>query len=315
MAPRNTIQAQQIHLSYEGRNILRDVNFSLGKGECLAIVGKSGAGKSSLVKILACLTPPESGRVFFQDRVLPDPRTLLIPGHPEIKLVNQDFDLDLFHTVEENLRIKLPGYVESVKKKLINELLEMTELTALSKQQVRYLSGGEQQRLALARALVTEPDVLLLDEPFVHLDPNLRMKIERFIKQKVKVWGGSIIIVTHDGREAMSWADRILYLKSGSVQRLDTPKNFYEHPSDFEEAAHFGAINRIKWCAHEILFRPQAFELVQEGGLNARKWHSKYLGTHYENWLLTSDNQEIILYSQSEMDNIIQFVPKYVGAK
>jgi len=315
MASRNTLQAQQIHLSYEGRNILRDVNFSLGRGECLAIVGKSGAGKSSLVKILACLIPPESGLVLFQNKTLPDPRTLLIPGHPEIKLVNQDFDLDLFHTVEENLRIKLPGYVESVKKTLIDELLAMTELTALSKQQVRYLSGGEQQRLALARALVTEPDVLLLDEPFVHLDPNLRMKIERFIQQKVKGWGGAIIIVTHDGREAMSWADRILYLKSGSVQRLDTPQNFYEHPTDFEEAAHFGAINRIMWYEREILFRPQAYDLVEEGGLQARKWHSKYLGTHYENWLLTSDNQEIILYSQSEMDNIIHFVPKYVGAK
>lgn len=315
MTSRNILEAQQIQLAYEERNILCDVSFSLAKGACLAIVGKSGAGKSSLMKILACLITPDSGRVIFQEKPLPDPITLLIPGHPEIKLVNQNFDLDLFHTVKENLRIKIPGYVESVKKNLIDELLDVVELADLAEQQVRYLSGGEQQRLALARALVTEPDVLLLDEPFVHLDPRLRMKIERFIQQKVKDWGGAIIIVTHDGREAMSWAERIVYLKSGRIQRIDSPKNFYETPLDIEEAAHFGAINCIQWQEKKVLFRPQAFQCVQKDGLIARKLSAKFLGTHYENWFISPDNQEIVLYSQTEMDNMIQFVPKYVGAK
>jgi ABC-type sugar transport system ATPase subunit len=315
MTSRNILEVQRIHLHYHKRIILNDVSFSLRKGECVAIVGKSGAGKSSLVKILACLIPSDSGSVIFNDKILPDPRTLLIPGHPEIKLVNQDFDLDLFHTVEENLRIKLPGYVESVKKMLCDELLNITDLSDLAKQQVRYLSGGEQQRLALARALVTEPDVLLLDEPFVHLDPKLRSRIERYIQKKVKTWGGSVIIVTHDGREAMSWADRIVYLKEGAVERVDFPANFYEKPSNLDEATHFGAINSISFNGQDVLFRPNRFQLLENEGIEAKKIHSKFLGTHYENWFLTAEQQEIVLYSQHEMDNQIQFVPRYVGAQ
>jgi ABC-type sulfate/molybdate transport systems ATPase subunit len=314
MTSRNILAAQRIHLSFEQGAILTDIDFDLNEGECLALVGKSGAGKSSLVKILACLIPADSGIVLFRGQKLPDPRTLLIPGHPEIKLVNQDFDLDLFHTVLENLRIKLPGYVESVKKKLCDELLEITDLGGLANQQVRFLSGGEQQRLALARALISEPDILLLDEPFVHLDPNLRMRIERYIQQKVKSWGGSVIIVTHDGREAMSWADRIVYLKSGKVVRIDTPFDFYENPHNAEEASHFGAINAIQYQGKSILFRPQAYRLVENDGLEAQRTSFKFLGTHYENWFLITDGQEIVLYSQSIMDEKIQFVPVYVGA-
>lgn len=314
MTSRNLLEARNIHLQFDDRNILSGIDFSLFNNECLAIVGKSGAGKSSLVKILAGLIPANAGQILFKGENLPDPRTQLIPGHNEIKLVNQDFDLDLFHTVKENLRIKLPGYVEKVKNTLCDELLEITGLEALADHEVRYLSGGEQQRLALARALIMEPDVLLLDEPFVHLDPHLRMKIERYIQQKVKNWKGSIILVTHDGREALAWADRILYLKSGNIERMDAPANFYHAPQNLEEAEHFGAINTMVWNGRKILFRPQAYSLVDAKGLMAKKLEVHFLGTHYENWFLTSDHQKIVLYSQNEMEQNIQFLPSHVEA-
>ncbi len=314
MTSRNLLEARNIHLQFDDRNILSGIDFSLLQNECLAIVGKSGAGKSSLVKILAGLIPANAGMIIFKGENLPDPRTQLIPGHPEIKLVNQDFDLDLFHTVKENLRIKLPGYVEKVKNDLCDELLEITGLEALSDQQVRFLSGGEQQRLALARALITEPDVLLLDEPFVHLDPHLRMRIENYIQQKVKTWKGAVVLVTHDGREALAWADRILYLKSGGIERLDTAANFYHAPKNLEEAEHFGAINTLVWKGQQLSFRPQAYSLVDANGLVATKLNVKFLGTHYENWFLTSDHQKIVLYSQNEMEQTIQFLPSHVEA-
>jgi ABC-type sulfate/molybdate transport systems ATPase subunit len=308
------LSSKNIFLNYDKREILKDINISLRQGEIIGVVGKSGAGKSSLMKILAGLMNADSGAVYFRNKPLIDPREQLIRGHSEIKLVNQDFDLDLFHTVEENLRVKLLGYTEDTKAALIHELLNVIDLKDLSKQQVRWLSGGEQQRLALARALIVEPDVLLLDEPFVHLDPALRVKIESFIRDKIKAWNGAAIIVTHNGQEAMAWADKIAYFKDGALLRLDSPEAFYWQPKSIEEAAHFGEINALDYKRQQYLFRPNAYKL-SEKGITVKKLNSRFLGTHIASNYKTVDNQEIVLYSQQEMDDTITIEPQYVAKK
>jgi len=308
------LSCENIFLSYDQREILKDINLTLHAGEIIGVVGRSGAGKSSLMKILAGLMNADSGRVFYRQKPLIDPREQLIRGHSEIKLVNQDFDLDLFHTVEENLRVKLLGYVEETKRSLVDELLEVIQLAELSKQTVHLLSGGEQQRLALARALIVEPDVLLLDEPFVHLDPSLRYRIERYIREKISAWNGAAIIVTHNGQEAMAWADKIAYFKNGELMRLDTPEAFYWTPSNQEEATHFGEINAINHLGNKILFRPNAYEL-SEIGISLQKTDSRFLGTHIATLYKTADNQEIVLYSQHELDETITIEPHYVAKK
>jgi len=311
MISKPLLESHNICLSYDERAILKQINFSLKSGSCVAIVGKSGAGKSSLLKVLAGLKSPNSGLVMYKNQVLMDPNSQLIPGHKEIKLVNQDFDLDLFHTVLENLRIKLSGYVEKVKESLCEELLQVMDLKDFSNKQAQYLSGGEQQRLALARALIVEPDILLLDEPFVHIDPTLRVRIERYVKEKVAQWSGAIVIVTHDGREAMSWADEIVYIKAGEIKRVDTPNNFYWNPNTIEEAEHFGQINQLVLENKRIMFRPNAFSLVANDGVLAALKRSRFLGSHVENWFLTEDHQEIVLSSQEEMPQSICFKPHY----
>lgn len=307
--PPPILSCEKIVLSYDQREILRDINLTLYSGEILGVVGKSGAGKSSLMKILAGLMNADSGHVFYRNQPLIDPREQLIRGHNEIKLVNQDFNLDLYHTVAENLRVKLLGYTEKTKEVLCNEILEIIELKDLAKQQVCWLSGGEQQRLALARALIVEPDVLLLDEPFVHIDPALRFRIERYIREKISSWNGAAIIVTHNGQEAMAWADKIAYFQDGQLIRMDSPEAFYWQPSTQEEAAHFGEINVLLYEGKQILFRPNAFELAKEG-ISLFKLHSQFLGTHIASVYKTIDNQEIVLYSQHEMFENITIEPQ-----
>jgi ABC-type Fe3+/spermidine/putrescine transport system ATPase subunit len=309
------LEAQGLSYTLAKRSLFRSIAFQIYSGECLAILGRSGVGKSTLLKILAGHWNADSGVVLFRGKQLADPRTQLIRGHEEIQLVNQDFALDLFHNVEENLRIKLPGYVDQVKNDLIQEILEVVALSHLAKQQVQFLSGGEQQRLALARALIQEPDVLLLDEPFVHLDSGLRIRVERFIQRKVKEWQGAVILVTHDGREAMTWADKILYLNDGEVSRVDTPENFYHNPKSLDEALHFGHINLIKERGRIKMFRPGAFQIVSEKGIALQKEKAKFLGTHFENWMRSAKNEDILLYSQRELPKIVRIQPHYVGEK
>lgn len=309
------LEAQNLIFAIDNKTILENVSFRVHQGQFVAILGQSGVGKSSLLKILAGQMNPNDGVVLFKGTPLQDPREQLIRGHKEIKLVNQDFDLEWFHNVEENLRIKLPGYVESTKKELIDEVLAIVELTDFAKQQVRFLSGGEQQRLTLARALIQEPDVLLLDEPFVHLDPGLRARIEYFIQNKIKNWKGSVVLVTHDGREAMAWADQIIYLNQGKIERVDTPRKFYEQPRSLKEALHFGQVNVVQDDGLDKMFRPNAYTITQSDGMLLRKVQTKFLGTHFEVLMKNNRNEDILLYSQHELANEITIVPHYVGEK
>ncbi len=311
----NLLETQNITLSYNERLILSDISFAANSGKCLAILGQSGAGKSTLLKIMAGHLNPDSGRVLFRGIPLKDPREQLIRGHQEIKLVNQDFDLDMFHNVEENLKIRLPGYVENVRNQLIEEILDVVDLAKHAKQQVKYLSGGEQQRLALARALVQEPDVLLLDEPFVHLDAGVRLRIEHFVKTRLKSWNSVLVLVTHDGREAMAWADEIIFLHEGKIVRRDSPQAFYESPSNKNEALHFGPINEIQFGSKIKYFRPHAYHIVDDFGMMLTLQNRKFLGTHYENWLINPQNEHILLYSQAELPTQIRIQPRYVGEK
>ena len=309
------LEAVGLDFHIDDRQILQNISFQLYTGQTIAILGRSGMGKSTLLKILAGLLSPDRGKVLFRGQALQDPNEQLIPGHREIKLVNQDFRLDLFHNVEENLRIPLNGYTEKVKQELISEILDITALTSFEKCQARNLSGGEQQRLAIARALVLEPDVLLLDEPFSHLDAQLKTKIEQHIRKKINHWNSCVILVTHDGREAMSWADLIVFLEDGQFKRIDTPENFYNNPSDENEATHFGPINKIRIGKTLKLFRPNAYDIVPNGSIKLIKHSAKFLGTHYENWMKSTRNEDILLYSQNELAVEISIEPRYVGEK
>lgn len=246
---------------YREKPIIIDLSFSLKKKQTLGIIGSSGEGKSTLLKLIAGLLDPTSGEVRLDKFRVPGPNEKLIAGISDIQLVNQDFSLDLYHTVYENLVHKTTHLSKEIRIDFINELLDLADLEHLRDKTAIQLSGGEQQRLALLRALAMEPKVLLLDEPFSHLDIHIKHKLINYLAEYKKIRKSTLIIVSHDGLDLMQLADNIAYFKAGNFKRLATPKEFYENPTTYHEGLFFGELNSIRFQKKEILFRPNQYEL------------------------------------------------------
>ena len=298
------LKVQDLQLNFD-RTILQNINFSVGEGEIIGIVGKSGAGKTSLLKIIAGLLDATNGHVLFEGKKVIGPSVKLVPGHPEIQLVNQDFHLDSYFTVEENIREQILYLPRKQRDAFVDELLELIELTPIKTQKVNTLSGGELQRLVIAKALACEPKIVLLDEPFVHLDGRLRSKMINYLLELRNVRKTSFILVSHDGSEMLSLADRIFCMKKGVFTRKGKPFDFYYKPKSGEEAKLFGAINSVNINGKRILFRPDEYSLeIDENGFEVEFSHSLFTGPIYENYFSTKKNEKIVLYSLNKMEHV-----------
>jgi iron(III) transport system ATP-binding protein len=243
------LQAKNLRKRYSGQEIdvLTNVSLTIHPHELLAIVGASGSGKTTLLKILAGLEEADEGEVWVQGKLLPLSSQQLIPGHPKIKMVFQDNKLfpniHIYDTIQHTLR----SYPHSYQQQRIAEVLELCKLTHLQHKYPRELSGGEQQRATLARALADEPELLLLDEPFSHLDLPLKRQIKKDIQEILQASGITAILVTHDTTDALSMADRIILMKNGHFIQIDTPTNIYTHPVTPYVARFFGEANILDW--------------------------------------------------------------------
>lgn len=300
--------AKNIHLNFN-RPILNDISLKIDKGEIIGIVGKSGAGKTSLLKILCGMLEPTSGTVELEGEKVIGPLIKLVPGHPEIQLVNQDFHLDTYHTVEENIREQIMYLPRKERDSLVEEMLSLMELVEMRTQKANSLSGGEQQRLALARALACEPKILLLDEPFVHMDGRLRSKLTNYLLDMRKIRGTSLVLVSHDGSEMLSLADSIILLKKGSISRIAKPLDFYYKPKRIEDAKLFGAINSIRLKDQRIIFRPDEYKIVDSESENSISLifdHVLFTGPVYENYFTTLNKEKIVLFSFQNLEHVRQ---------
>jgi iron(III) transport system ATP-binding protein len=298
------LEVKDVQFSYDSK-IIKSVSFQLAKGEVIGIVGRSGEGKTTLLKMIAGLLDAELGEIIFNDEKIVGPNYKLIPGYEDIQLVNQDFGLDIYHTTEENIREKALHLPKEERDFLVAELLELVELTHLKNQKALLLSGGEQQRLCIARALVCEPQLLLLDEPFVHIDARLRNKIVNYLIQLKKKQGLSILLVSHDGEEVLSFADRIIHFEKGKLKRIDTPYSFYYRPHSKKEAELFGAINKIKLNNEQILFRPNEFDLKGETNkLKVKFVRSQFFGAFIVNYFITEKKEKIQLFDLKELKDV-----------
>ena len=215
---------------------VNNLNFEIGKGECFSMLGPSGCGKTTTLRMVAGFEDLSDGEVWVGDRLLSSPKKnhYLPPEKRNFGMVFQAFavwpHLSVYENVAFPLRIrKLP---ESEIDQRTKEALKATNLLSAADGSPDFLSGGGKQRVALARALAINPDVMLLDEPLSSLDPHLREEMRFEIKELQQKYGFSIIYVTHDQAEAMALSDRILVMKLGVVQQIDTPLNIYNSPAN-----------------------------------------------------------------------------------
>jgi iron(III) transport system ATP-binding protein len=222
-----------------GKNYaLKNVSFTLKKGDVCAIVGESGSGKTTLVRLIAGLESPDEGSILLEGKEVASVKKLVPPEKRKIGLVFQEYALFPHLTILENI---LYG-ISKIKNKKIRAT-EMVELVGLAGMESRYphqLSGGQQQRVALARALAPNPSLLILDEPFSNLDAMLRMQLRNQVFDIIKKTGVTALFVTHDTQDALSVADEILILQHGKVIQKDAAANLYLKPNSVYVASLFG---------------------------------------------------------------------------
>lgn len=209
----------------------------------MALVGGSGSGKTTLLRMLAGLDLPDEGRVLLDGRVISDPGYAEPPERRRIGFVFQHHALFPHLTVERNLAFGLHGRPRREQAETIAALLELVGLPHCASRYPHELSGGERQRIALARALAPDPGLLLLDEPFSSLDEGLRQEMRDETRAILKAKGATAVIVTHDTRDALSMADRIVVLREGIVQQTGTPEEIYYSPANAGVASFFGECN------------------------------------------------------------------------
>lgn len=209
---------------------VRDVSFTIRQGGITVIAGESGSGKSTLLKLITGLMSPDKGTVWYKDEKVAGPENKLIPGHDAMKVVSQDFNLNVYAKVYDNIAGLLPNTDLKGKQQKTFEVMEFLRIDHLAGKRAVDLSGGEQQRVAIARAIVTEPEILLMDEPFSQIDAILKNDLRADIKRMSQYLGLTIILVSHDPLDGLSLADDMVILKNGKVLEQGSPRALYHHP-------------------------------------------------------------------------------------
>ncbi len=282
----------------EGDFLLSNISFSQGRLEKLAIAGETGAGKSTLMKIIAGLAQPDKGEVIFEKEKVRGPAQQLVPGHPAIAYLSQHFELQKFLRVEQVL-----NYSNKLPDKDAQTLFEVCQITHLLKRKTDQLSGGEKQRIAICRLLISSPRLLLLDEPYSHLDLDHKTTLKavvRDIGQKLKI---TCTIVSHDPMDTLSWADKMIVIRDGQLIQQGKPVVIYREPLNAYIGGLFGKYNLIrpamfrtfsaipgfkrgirKAGKKNIFIRPEQFKLVKESGraLKGRVKEITFFGSHRE---------------------------------
>lgn len=289
------------------------MSLSVSSGEILAIAGKSGSGKTTLLKCIYGLVDCTLGEITINSEKVLGPSWQLIPGHADMSLVSQDYYVLDNHTVAENISDKLIGYTDDYKQKRVKALLQLLELTALKNMRAKVLSSGQKQRVAIARALAEMPKLLLLDEPFSNLDHLLTVKLFSFIMKEAKKNNSAVILITHQGEEALKYASRIAILDNGKLQQVGATWDVYYKPSSQRLAGLLGEYTILqsddflpdisKKIAKKQIVRPDKIALTTSAlaQLELTAENCSFTGKCYEVLLSTPKGRNVLMYTAKEL--------------
>ena len=290
---------------------------SLAEGELGCLLGPSGSGKTTMLRLIAGFERPESGIILLKNREITEEP----PEKRKLGIVFQDYALFPHISVEENIiyGIKASGMLRGLTraeardrfKSRTAELLDLVHLNGFENRQIASLSGGEQQRIALARALAPEPDLLLLDEPLSALDVQLRAALRREIKRIQETIGLTTLYITHDQEEALALSDRLFIMKGGRVVESGTPEKLYTHPENLFTGQFLGISNSIprKNGTETLFFRPEdcipleSTDPPGENELEGRVIQSEFRGAS-RLLLLMVEGQEVRLFVPPEIQTV-----------
>ena len=262
------LQVKNVTFGYTKTKVIKAINFNVKAGENLAIIGESGSGKSTLLKLIYGEYDLKEGEIYWKNEEIRGPKYNLVFGYDFMKYVTQEFDLMPYISVEENIGKYLSRFYPEEKQKRTEELIKVVELEEFATNKVKNLSGGQKQRVALARALAKEPEILLLDEPFSHIDNFKKQSLRRSVFKHLKDNNIACIVATHDKNDVLGFADNMLVLHDSKIIAKTTPQNLYKNPQLPLIASFFGEFNVIE--PYGIVYAHQ-LKIVEQSDLKSHR--------------------------------------------
>ncbi|TWV98961.1 ABC transporter ATP-binding protein [Chitinophaga pinensis] len=289
----NLLEVTDVRKQEGEEEVLKGVSFTQKAFQKIAIVGESGSGKSTLLKIVGGLTQSDGGEVRFENVKVKGPLERLLPGQPGIAYLSQHYELRNHYRMEEIL-----AYANLLADEDAERLYEICRINHLMKRKNDQLSGGEKQRVALARLLTTAPRLLILDEPYSNLDPILKNTLKAVIREISDDLNITCLLVSHDPVDTLSWADEVIIMKDGRIVQQGAPEVVYHQPVSEYVAALFGSYNMIPSAkagdfsqvsgvhlnGKSLFIRPERFRIVEKGQheLSGKIKDVSFMGSSYE---------------------------------
>ena len=249
------LSIKNVSFNYKEKRILSSISVFVKKGDCLSVVGGSGSGKSTLLKLIYGKMDVCSGVISWNGQSVLGPKNKLVVGHDFMKYVSQEFDLMPYISVAENIGAYLSNFFPEKKQTRINELLKVVELEAFSNTKVKFLSGGQKQRVALARAIAKQPEIILLDEPFSHIDNFKKQSLRKKFFNYLRSNNITCVMATHDKEDVLPYSDTMVVLENNEVLVGGNPVEIYNNPRHPLVAAFFGdfsVINNTIYYSHQV---------------------------------------------------------------
>ena len=268
--------------------IARNINLDIKEGETFTILGKSGSGKTTFLRMIAGLESPDDGEISIANNIVFSKNKNLQAKERKVAVVFQNYALLPHLSIASNIT-----FGSDASKQDLENVLEKTKLKGQENKLPHELSGGQQQRVALARAIINKPKILLLDEPLSNIDTELRAHLRAELKEMIKAFGITALFITHDKEDAFYLSDRIAIMAGGNILQTGTAKDIYHHPKDLYCANFLGKMTQL---SEGTYIRPEHIEISDDGNFEGIIKNIVFYGSFYE-IIINDQNKELLVHS------------------